>query len=248
MEQELQNNIKSMNGIRRHVDKRQLMMPIILMLCLAAAGVIVVLLLSSAERITVKKPLYQYVFSDPDKYVDGISMKKTKDSLVIDNGVQQYETNGYPFYYENNKAMILTDTFMHMGRDSVVDGRVDYFTVVTDTGDGYSLDNPSGVTLDGGMLYDGGDVYIFLEDTTVVYNGKTVQIPGLSYIVCFEGQSILIASYGASEAIYDELSTEGAFATMENGIKIDLANDIYYQPNGTKHLLYASPESFDKVQ
>jgi hypothetical protein len=241
-------NTSKMNRLNKAFRRRQLVAPILIMLSLALVGIIVVLLLSRAERVTVSEPLYQYVFSDADTYPDGISMKKTKDSLIIDNGYQQYETNGYPFYYVNNKAMILTDTFMHMGRDSVVDGRVDYFTVVTETGSGYSLSSPSGVVLDGGMLYDGNDVYIFLEDTTVVYNGKTVEIPGLSYIVCFEGQSILIATYGASESIYEDLSVDGATATMDNGVKIDLANDIYYKPNGTKHLLYATPESFDKVQ
>jgi hypothetical protein len=235
------------NEGRKKIRWQDFKMPVIIMLALVAAGVVVVLFLSRAERITVSEPVYQYVFEDADHYSDGISMKKTEDSLVIDNGIQQYESNSYPFYYENKDACILTNDFLYMGRNASYGGKVPYFTVIEETQDGYTLSNPKGTTLYGGMLHDGKDVFLFLEDTTVSYNGKTKEISGLSYIVCFQGQSILICSYGEEEAIYEELGEDGAVATMENGIRVDLVNDVYYQPNGTKHLLYTTPEVFDTV-
>jgi hypothetical protein len=88
-----------------------------------------------------------------------------------------------------------------------------------------------------------------LEDTTITYNGKTVEIPGFSYVECFRGQSILISSYGWSESLYEELDGDAvAVAEMDNGIKVDLVSDIYYSPNGTKHLLFTTPDVFEQVR
>jgi hypothetical protein len=243
-----QKDSKKYHDIRRMFGRRQLFVSILIMLALAVTGVTAILVLSRAERIAVEEPVYQYVFSEPEVFVDGISMKKNTDGITVDNGYQQYKTNGYPFYYQNEKAMILTDSFIHMAADASTDGRVDYFTKITETEDGYVLDNPKDTVLKGGMLYDGDDVYIFLEETTVTINGLTRLIPALSYVVCFQGQSILIGYYGADEAVFEELDENGATATMDNGIRVDLVNDIYYRQNGTKHLLFASAEMFDKVQ
>jgi hypothetical protein len=239
---------QKLSGMRRIFNRRQLIISILIMLSLVVVGVIVVLVLSRAERVTVDEPVYQYVFSEPELYESGISMKKTSDGITIDNGEQQYETDGYPFYYENEKAMILTDSFMYLSPEATFDGRVDYFTKITDTGNGYELDGQSGTKLYAGMLYDGDDVYIFLEETTVTCNGMTRVVPAFSYVVCFQGSSILIGSYGAENAVYEELDENGVMAVMDNGISIDLANDIYYKQNGTKHLLFSSPETFDKIQ
>jgi hypothetical protein len=238
-------NLKFTEG--KKIGKGDIKRPVIIMLALAAVSVIVVLFLSRAERITIKEPLYQYVFETADSYPDGVSMKKNEDSLIIDNGIQQYDSNSYPFYYEDKDALILTNDFLYMGRNGSYGGKVPYFTVIEETGDGYTLSSPKGTTLYGGMLHDGKDVFIFLEDTTVSYNGKTKEIRGLSYIVCFQGESVLIYNYGEEEAIYEELGSDGAVATMENGVRVDLVSDVYYLPNGTKHLLYTTPEVFETV-
>jgi (2Fe-2S) ferredoxin len=176
-------------------------------------------------------------------------MKKTKDGLTIDNGLQQYETNDYPFYFKDRDALILTNNFLYMDRNADYGGRVEYFSEVAMTEDGgITLDDSDGLTIYGGMLHDGKDIFIFLEDTSVTYGeGNTVSIPALSTVVCFQGTTLLVYPYGEENAIYTELDDNGATAMMENGITVDLVNDIYYKPNGTKFLLYSSPEVFDVV-
>jgi hypothetical protein len=44
------------------------------------------------------------------------------------------------------------------------------------------------------------------------------------------------------------LDGNGAVAQMANGIRVDLVNDTYYKQNGTKHLLYSTPDVFEKIQ
>ena len=44
------------------------------------------------------------------------------------------------------------------------------------------------------------------------------------------------------------LEGDGASALMENGIEVDLVNDVYYKANGTKHLLFSEPAVFDPVK
>lgn len=228
-------------------DKRELLLPVIIMAALLAAIFVVVQLLGRAERITVKEPLYQFVFEDADHYPDGVTMKKTEDAVMVDNGVQTIESHGYPFYYEGKDQLILSDTFLYLDRNGEIRGQVPYFTTVAAEGGRYVLEGDVRADLGGGMLHDGEDIYIFLEDTEISWNGKTRTIGGLSCVVCFQGESILICNYG-EDAVYEELGAEGASAMMENGITVDFVNDIYYKANGTKHLLFSDPGIFDPIR
>lgn len=233
--------------ILEKIHKRDLVLPLILMGGLLVVTLAATVFLNRAERITVKEPMYQFNFEEADQYPDGISMKKTKDGLTVNNGVQQYETNGYPYYYENRKALILTDSFLYLNQGGTEDGRVDYFTTISEDNGRFLLEDDRNITLGGGMLHDGRDVFIFLEDTTITWNGKTKEIGPLSYVVCFQGENILICNYGEN-AIMDTLDKAGATAVMKNGITVDLANDVYYRANGTKYLMFTEPSVFEPVQ
>ncbi len=230
------------------LSRSSILIPVALMAALLVILAVVVQFLGRAERITVEEPLYQYVFEQADSYPDGVMMKKTEDTVLIDYGHQTVETNGYPFYYEGKDAMILTDDFLYLQRDGNLGGKVAYFTVLSGSGTDYVLDDGANGSLKGGMLYDGGDVYIFLEETEISYNGVTKTISGFSYVVCFQGESILICPYGEEEAILEDLGGGTASAVMENGIEVDLVNDIYYKANGTKYLLFNDPAIFEPVE
>lgn len=239
--------MRSLNIDLKKYRRKDMVLPAAIMAALLAAIFVVVQLLGRAERITVKEPLYQYIFEEADTYPDGITMKKTEETVLVDNGRQTMETNGCPFYYEGKDALILSDNFLYLNRNGEIGGKVAYFTVITAEGGRYILDDKGMISLGGGMLHDGQDVYIFLEDTEIIWNGKIKTIGGLSCVVCFQGESILIYNYG-EDAVYEELGEEGASAVMENGIEVDLVNDIYYKANGTKHLLFSDPGIFEPIK
>lgn len=226
---------------------RDLAVPLGIMAGLLAAVFVTVQFLGRAERVTITEPLYQFVFEDADRYPEGITMKKSEDQVLVDNGTQTCESDGTPFYFEGRDTLILPESFLYLDRNGEIGGKVAYFTELSLEGGRYVCDDGSNVSLGGGMLHNGRDVYVFLEDTTVTYNGKTKEIGGLSTVVCFQGESVLICPYKET-AIYETLGGEGASAVMENGIKVDLANDIYYKANGTKHLLFSDPEIFEPIK
>ena len=90
----------------KQINRKDLLLPVTIMAALLAAIFAVVMFLGRAERITVKEPLYQYIFSDKDAYPDGITMKKTEDAVMVDNGVQTVESSGAPYYYEGQFPVI----------------------------------------------------------------------------------------------------------------------------------------------
>ena len=167
--------------------------------------------------------------------------------LVITLVITVFLNRAERFYYENRKALILTDSFLYLNQGGKEDGRVDYFTTISEDNSRFLLEDGRNVSLGGGLLHDGKDVFIFLEDATVTYNGKTKDIGPLSYVVCFQGQSILICNYG-EDAISEDLDTAGASAVLKNGTTVDLANDVYYRANGTKFLMFTEPSLFELVQ
>lgn len=227
--------------------RRDLILPAAIMAAMLAVIFVVVQMLGKAERITVEEPLYQFVFEEADNYTEGITMKKEKEAVLIDNGVQTYESNGLPFYYKDKDAMILSDDFLCLGRNGELLGKLTYFTNLEMKDGAFVPDASDDVALHGGMMHDGKDVYIFLEDTEVTYHGKTKKIGAFSYVFCHQGEEILICSYG-EDAVSEVLDSEGASAIMENGIEVDLVNDVYYKANGTKHLLFSEPAVFDPVK
>ncbi len=228
--------------------RRELLVPILLMAGLLVAIFVVVQLLGRAERVTIDEPLYQYIFDTADEYPDGVSMKKTEDSVIIDYGHQTVESNHYPLYYEGEDKLILTDSFLYLQRNGNTGGKVTYFTEITALGGSrFRLEGSVSGTLKGGMLHDGGDVFIFLEPATVEYNGKTKELAEFSYVVCTQGQNLMIWSYGDEEAVFEDVGEEGASVIMENGIEVDVVNDVYYRANGTKYLLFTDPDIFNPV-
>ena len=231
----------------KKLNRKELLLPAAIMAALLAAIFVVVMFLGSAERITVKEPLYQYIFSDRDEYPDGVTMKKTEDAVMVDNGVQTVESSGVPYYYQGQDKLILPDNFLYLDRNGDPAGKAPYFSTITAQNGRYLLEGTMTADLGGGMLHDGKDVFIFLEKATVTYNGKTMEIAPMSSVVCFQGESILIYNYG-SDAVYEELGADGASVMMENGINVDVVNDIYYKANGTKHLLFSDPGIFDPIK
>ncbi|MCD8198411.1 MAG: hypothetical protein LUE24_14835 [Lachnospiraceae bacterium] len=228
--------------------RREIIVPLALMAGLLVAIFIVVQFLGRAERVTIDETLYQYIFETADVYSDGVTMKKDEDSVLIDYGHQTVTSSGYPLYFQGQDKLILTESFLYLQRDGNTGGKVSYFTEITALGnETFQLDDGANTTLKGGMLHNGGDVFIFLEPATVEYNGKTKEIAEFSYVVCFQGQSILIWSYGDEEAVLEDLDGSGASVMMENGIEVDVANDVYYRANGTKYLLFTDPDIFDPV-
>lgn len=238
--------MKKINIELKKIKKMDLILPVSIMGALLVAIFVIVQMLNSAERVTVEEPLYQFMFENADDYPEGITMKKTEEQVLIDNGVQTYESDGTPFYYKNEDAMILTEDFLYLGRNGDLGGKVSYFTKLSSENGSYLIKDQNEKVLNGGMLHDGGDVYIFLEGTEITYNGKTEKIKAFSYVTCFRGESILICNYG-EDAIYEVLDENGASAVMENGIEVNLVNDIYYRANGTKHLLFSNPGMFDSI-
>ena len=231
----------------KQINRKDLVLPLAIMAALLTAIFAVVMFLGRAERITVKEPLYQYIFAERDEYPAGITMKKNKDSVIVNNGVQTVESSGVPYYYQGQDKLILSDNFLYLDRSGEIRGRAPYFTTVTEEGGRFLLEGNVQADLGGGMLHDGKDTYIFLEKATVTYNGKTMEIGPMSTVVCFQGESILIYNYG-SDAVYEELGADGASVMMENGINVDVVNDIYYKANGTKHLLFSDPGIFDPIK
>ena len=239
--------MKKINIELKKYKRRDLILPIAIMAAMLVGIFVVVSLLDRAERMTVEDPLYQFVFEEADNYTEGITMKREEDAIMIDNGVQIYESNGVPFYYKEKYAMLLTDDFLCLGRNGELLGKLPYFTNLEMKDGAFVPDNLKDVALHGGMMHDGKDVYIFLEDTEVSWNGKTQKIGAFSYVSCFQGEEILIYNYGG-DVISDVLEGDGASALMENGIEVDLVNDVYYKANGTKHLLFSEPAVFDPVK
>ena len=107
----------------KQINRKDLLLPVTIMAALLAAIFAVVMFLGRAERITVKEPLYQYIFSDKDAYPDGITMKKTEDAVMVDNGVQTVESSGAPYYYEGQDKLILSDNFLYYDRNGEIRGK-----------------------------------------------------------------------------------------------------------------------------
>ncbi len=94
--------------------------------------------------------------------------------------------------------------------------------------------------IDEGFLYDGKSTYVFLDDTTVSWNGSAIGMPPLSYAIVVYNQRIELYPYGG-EPVVEQTGQTGVTASTDKGYTIDLGSCILTNAEGFESLLISEP-------
>jgi len=215
---------------------------------LAAAVVIVsaVTALRGRDRLAVEESVYTCMGGQTFTWPDGVELLHGDGRTVLRCDDRKEQIDNYPLVAEDGSLIIQRD--MSLTRtDNSHFYRVDYFTRVCPGENGAILKKGGReVTVSSGFLYDNEDTYIFLEPATLTFDDRTVELGAFTVVQVRYRQAIQIYGPGA-ETVFVYLDGEEVRAVFENGKKVDLATDTFFEKNGEWRLLFMPLEALMPV-
>lgn len=203
--------------------------------------------ISSDYRIDKEEKVYQYFYDKKYEYNSIIS--KNRKAVIVDFKPQEINVNldSTPVYYKNKDIVILPkDMSVVMPTLSCAEYLAKGYSYITYKNGTYNLTTERyDKKLNHYFLYDGLDLYFFIEPVTLTVDQSEIQLTPLSYV---------IAKYGKYISYYDKKTdTFKTIETTDNNIKIK--NEYYsiyvsrdmidYQ--GTNIILTSSIENLNTI-
>lgn len=199
------------------------------------------------RNITKEEYDLYYYFSTDRTNFHGTVTKDVND-LVIDLQASNVTINSTPIYYQNNdKQMLLpknmeivypykNDPMYKTGRYSVLYQKNGNMYITSEAGKGRLYDC---------FLYDGEDLYTFIEDVTVVIQGQMYELPPMSFIEVTKGY-VRLFNKQTNEFVFLENYTGHIEAYTEEYV-INLSNDTVTYGN-SYYILIKNVDGLEFVQ
>lgn len=217
-------------------------------IALAAAVIAAASYIMNKDSLTVREDLFVSMMGDQVTFKGKSRLTYDKDSgSVIISGGRDLILQGVPVYYEKEPALLLSRQMIYTDYTAGIIRRVNYFTEVRkDQEISISTDGKKQKKVDGGYLYDGRDVYLFLEPVKVTWGDRQLELEPLSFLAVFNKQGFYYYSYGDQGAEYVESGKEIVRAASDSGeYVLNMSNDIVDLTSGKSLLLAPDPESFE---
>lgn len=98
----------------------------------------------------------------------------------------------------------------------------------------------------GGFLFDGGDLYIFLDSATLHIGNKVIELAPLSYVRVTYRETM--EYYNSKDGKYDYMGQNklSIIVDLDDDYSIDLSTDVLYSPDG-EMLIYTAVENLDVI-
>lgn len=199
------------------------------------------------QTVTLTGEWFQSHGGTREKYNGELTFTWKDGRVTMKYDGTQMEMDGYPLYENGGNTLFLPKAMLWVQQESEKYNRVEYFSTLTMEDEGAFLqDGNRSMTAAEGFLYDGGDVYVFLEPVTLSW-GRWTELPAGSTVVVRYGSDLNIYGYKAG-SYYEEISYDtDVTASFQNGDTVNLSKDRLKEANGSWKLIPVAPELFDRI-
>lgn len=205
---------------------------------------LVVINLNQTKIFTIKEDTYQYYFGQKFSFPANSKLVITEDNetiLKFDN--QNSCLDATPIFFTSKNGIILPKTVEYVNVNNNQIKSVSFFSEVLKTQENISIHkNGSKVNINSGFLFDGNDIYIFLEPFTAKIGNEEINIEPFSYAEILYNQAISIYLKDKDEYIMTDYNGEDFMAKAKSGYSINLNTDVLINSDGTEQLLFSKPE------
>mgnify|MGYP007125811756 CR=1 FL=1 len=222
-----------------------------IVLIVGAAVVIVAAVLAArlfkeeTTSFSTTAPLYQYYGYQKQEYKGESRISVEEDgALTLENGGETTPLDGTPLYYSNQNRIVLLCDMLYMpsaGAPAYVYCLGEAFLRNEQA---YIVNSGGEIAVDGGFLFNGKDLYIFLEPVTLTIGGETAELSPLSYAFVQYDRDAQYFEKDSEQDFFlqtgDGVPVSAAFA---DGRVIDLNTDMLYGPQGDWQLLINTPSA-----
>lgn len=181
--------------------------------------VIVIIIIGSLNSTTTENhDFYQWYSGQKVEYKGQLTFTRKEGLTELRATDRKVTLDSTPVYYadENNKVIFPEDMAIVYPNNNGMMYRINHFADITEEdGTIYLETNLATKTnktkLEKAFLYDGQDLYFFLERTTITVNGTNYEVSPLSYVIVRYKQSVEIYNYEKDEyQVIDTTETQDA--------------------------------------
>ena len=181
--------------------------------------VIVIIIIGSLNTTTTENhDFYQWYSGQKVDYKGQLTFTRKEGLTELKATDRKVTLDSTPVYYadENNKVIFPEDMAIVYPNNNGMMYRINHFADITEeNGEIYLETNLATKTnktkLEKAFLYDGQDLYFFLERTTITVNGTNYEVSPLSYVIVRYKQSVEIYNYEKDEyQVIDTTETQDA--------------------------------------
>lgn len=176
-----------------------------------------ILVLSNEKYNLSGGTYYQYFYGVMEEYSGKMNVVKKDDDtqLILENGKVVY-LDSTPIYYKDELEKMLFAKPMELIIPDIGNYKLKQFTNVYEENNNMNIkkfNSKKSKTIDNGFIFDGNDLYFFLDETTITIGTEEYEISPLSYV---------IVNYRTNVEIYDYDKDEYTIIQDENSLKNDV--------------------------
>lgn len=223
--------------------KSKKLIPFIIGIVLVLVAVIVIVYLffihkNLNSKVLKNEDVYIYFGSEKFDYKGNITLDHNENITNINLDNKKVTLYSEPIYYEKDKRVILPVTYSVINTSAGLQNKVSYYTEIVNRDDYYYLvNNELDYKLNNNFLFDGSDMYLFIQPSTVVFGDEKVEITPLSFVnYIFDTHELYIYNYEKDKVYYYQNITKDVFVLNDN-YKINISSDNMIYNNKEKLLM-----------
>ena len=188
----------------------------------------------------------QYYADQEFKIPNSTKIKHRSDKYMVSNGDVQYELDPMPIYYQGKDILVTaTDMVYFAPREGII-AKVNGLNDIDYSNNGLVLkDGHKSKDMKPGFLFDGKNVYIFLEPVTLKFDGYSFKLGKMSYVEANNSHEIMIYNNDTHEMMMKQPNTKVLAETSNGEYTVSLLSDSMEMNDGSKMLLFNRPDQLD---
>lgn len=245
----LENEGKEKKRIK--LRKKDLLFIAIPVIAAIVAVIVVLSLVGKEDSYVPASSAKQYYAGNAYSFSNGTVFERDSEKgTVVDAGDGlKVQVGGLPVYMPDSGRIMLPDSAIYYNPRTGAFGCLPYFTELSMSNGGNvsAVRDGKSISLDAGFIYDGGNVYLFLEPVTVSFNNYSIELPALSYIEADYRGEVMLFNY-SDKSFFSEASAGPVTAVAGNGdYTVSLYGDSYTGSDGSTYLLFTEAEVLDSL-
>jgi hypothetical protein len=206
-------------------------------------GIIYINILNSAkeEIVTYKteegQEIYFYIGEGKFEYTSQITMSSENEYIKLTTAGYEHEFDSEPIYFKNIKQVLFpNDMALVMTKNGFIQKRINNFTRILIDGSYYIQDKSLNYPINEGFLYDGNDLYFFLNETEIIVGNEKYVLPPFSYVIYNFNNELYMYDYSKDQMTHMKRVTQDVLA-KHGEYTINLGIDGIIHKDGSKLLM-----------
>lgn len=189
----------------------------------------------ATEELTTYKTegpvdIFFYLQDVKFEYSSKITISNENEVMRLTTEDYQHDFDSEPIYYKDKREVLFPNEMnvIHT-RMNYIQNRISKFTKVTNDNDFFKLINKNlDYVTEGGVLYDGDDLYFFLNYTTIKFDNQEIKIKPYSYVTFNFNKELHIYDYETDKmTIINNVTTDVLAISKDYTINLGIDAIIY---------------------